>query len=486
MVYRARWSWWSQCLSRCLTVFVMGLAMLLAGSAPAAFAQDGDLDTTFGTGGKVEFDRNNNTQFLHGMALQSDGKIVVVGNLHIGRFNADGTLDVSFGNNGLTSLTSLSGTFTAIAIYPDDSIAIAGRGAGDFVVARFLANGAPDLSFGSNGTGEVTTNLGSAIFEGARAVTIQPDGKIVAAGSTFTPQTQQDFALVRYLPDGSLDASFGTGGIVTTAMTASFDEALDVLLQPDGRIVAVGFTASGYGLARYLPDGSLDTSFGAGGRVRTNLPLIAEQAFAAVLDYDGSILVTGFDGPATNSRFNVVRYTPSGSLASNFGNNGVAGSLIRGGGHDLALQPDGKILVAGPHDNAQNGRDFGLVRFNADGTVDTTFGVNGLATADFGTLNPIEQEDEVESVIMLPDGRVLVGGYSMLGMTDWDWTIARFHAAHPVTLFLNGGAPSTSVMSAASLESSASVIAAEYHHGTLGALAGDRPRVHGRWRLVDE
>lgn len=242
------------------------VALLTAGLLFAAgvLAQSGgQLDPTFGTGGRVTTDFFGNNDSVNAIAIQADGKIVVAGSARRG------------------------GVFT---------------GVDEFALARYNPDGTLDSTFGTGG--RVTTDFfGSG--DDARAIAIQADGRIVAAGGVATGSIR-DFALARYNIDGTLDATFGTGGKVTTDFSDFIDEVRDVVIQADGKILAVGETLArssstsfDFALARYNTDGTLDLTFGTKGRVTTDFMGGSElfgnqdQARAVVLQADGRIVVAG-------------------------------------------------------------------------------------------------------------------------------------------------------------------------------------------------
>jgi uncharacterized delta-60 repeat protein len=237
-----------------------------------------------------------------------------------------------------------------------------------------LAPGDLDPTFGTGGIG--ITPLGS-FDDFASAVALQPDGKIVVAGQSSSGSNNSDFALARYNPDGSLDASFGSGGKITTAI-GSRNAAYAVALQPDGKIIAAGFTYivgdGDIALVRYNPDGSLDTTFGTGGTIRTSIGNSGEDVHGVALQPDGKIVAAGSSLTVNESDrdFTLVRYNPDGSLDINFGNEGKIITNIQGtGSSDIAravvVQPNGKIVVAG-HSSGIGSAAFALVRYNSDGS----------------------------------------------------------------------------------------------------------------------
>jgi uncharacterized delta-60 repeat protein len=335
----------------------------------ARYLPDGSLDWTFGTGGvaTAPFGQYTGAQG-RAVALQADGKIVVAGTASnyfaLGRFDADGSFDTSFGGDGKVELSVGEASYAyAVAVQPDGKIVAAGRGAGwpgEFALARLEPDGSIDSTFGSDGT--VTTAVGP--ISSVRALAIQPDGKIVTAG-------YPDFALARYEPDGSLDATFGSGGIVTTA-AGSEDGAWALALQPDGKIVVASDTnrEHGFGLVRYLTTGALDATFGSGGETRTELECCS-RATGVVLQPDGKIVVAGETTVGAIQVFALARFDEDGILDPTFGKAGVVVSdlstyphIVSGGAAAVALQSDGKIVAGGAITQTGDGNPtFGLARY---------------------------------------------------------------------------------------------------------------------------
>ena len=246
-------------------------------------------------------------------------------------------------------------------------------------------------------------------------VVVQPDGKIVAGGYAKTGRSQ-DFALARYDGDGSPDESFDSDGKVTTDMGGLYDEVLALGAQPDGKLVAVGDGGeSGYEpwMLRYDADGSFDESFGAGGKVALNLPEpsddVAYVADVAVQD-DGKIVVAGTaDG---FDEFALARYDTDGSPDESFGGDGrVTGQFGSQGGsaNAITIQPDGKILLAGEADDVHYS-DAGLARYNADGSPDTTFSGDGSMN-----VSVTGGDDEARGVAVQPNGKVVVATNDYFG-----------------------------------------------------------------------
>ena len=418
------------------TALLLGLCVASARSAP------GDLDSTFGIAGKVTLDLDHIS--ASALAIQTDGKIVVVGrrDFVITRLNPNGSLDLTFGNAGV--VVADFGFFDEafdVAIQPDGKILVVGCAAcNGFALARFHPNGTPDSSFDTDG--KVTTTLGSC--SRAFAVALQRDGKIVAVGHSEVPEhflTQPAFAVVRYNSDGSLDANFGDAGKVITDFGGS-DYANGVAIQEDGKIVVAGSGGNyDFALARYNPDGRLDMRFGTRGKVLTDLGG-GDAASDLVLQADGKIVLAGVGGLYLN--FALTRYNTDGRLDSTFGVDGKVAAPFFPDSYELAnaitIQPNGKLLAAG---FASVGSDpsFAIARYNSDGSLDFSFGMDGLVTTDFG--NPADvgvlcppgrkdcSEDRAEGIAIQADGKIVVVGGGGASMPPSLLAIARYEGGPP-------------------------------------------------------
>ena len=426
-----------------LSFTILGIALLNILAVHAAAQTPGSLDSSFGNGGKVITPIGNAEDIAVAMALQSDGKIVTAGGTTISqtdvdfalaRYNTDGSLDTSFGNGGrvITRIGSFDDAANAVAIQPDGKIVAAGISGSspnyDFALIRYNTNGTLDTSFGVGG--KVITPVGSGNDE-ARAVLIQSDGRIIAVGSTGNyPNT--DFALVRYNTNGSLDTSFGVNGkvITTIGSGSSVDEARAAALQPDGRIVAAGHSYVGtqspeFALARYNTDGSLDTSFGTGGKVVTPIGASGDTANAVAIQSDGKIVVAGYSsvGPI-NLDIALVRYNINGTLDNTFGTSGKVITPIGTSdeiANEVIIQPNGKIVAVGWSESSVPSYDFALVRYNMDGSLDTSFGVGGKVVTPIG-----DSTDFGTAAALQPDGKIVVAGYSWVGPFNFDFALARY------------------------------------------------------------
>ena len=351
---------------------------------PAASSFTGTLDSTFGKGGKVITDAGGGNEQAVGAIVQADGSIVVLGE----------------------SWPGIKPTFT---------------------FTRYDAKGKLDTGFGDDGKLVVSVTGSEYDYSSPRALIQQPDGKFIAVGTTIDFDAGHlVFAALRYNPDGTPDEEFGDGGkalvpIDLTEGNQSEDEAEAVALAPDGKIVLVGPTGRyprSFATVRLNPDGSLDESFGDGGRVVTSFPNDAE-AHAVAVQPDGKVLVGGYGSSdpkagMEGSDYTLVRYNSDGSLDEEFGEDGVVMTDFsddRDYIEALTLLPDGKIVAAGPvyidvtfcATDACASPGFGLAQYNPDGTLDESFGQDGKVGYRQGT-------DLNYDVVRLSDGKLLTAG----------------------------------------------------------------------------
>jgi len=293
-------------------------------------------------------------------------------------------------------------------------------------ISRTQAASAPsaagflDPAFGTGGRALIPITGTNQI---ARDIALQADGKLVIAGYDKWHTSDYDVILARLNPDGSLDASFGAGGVVTTSFSGGSDTAYALALQPDGKIVAAGLTTVGgsstAALMRYNADGSLDTTFGSGGLVTVGLPSASWFLGVAVLD-DGRIVAAGSVDSSPRRAFLLARYTAAGTPDATLGGAGVVTTTISGGdinGWDMALQPDGKIILGGYALLSSANADFILARYNADGSLDTAFGSGGIVTQDLGG------QDYAYGVNVQSSGKIVAGGLS-----SGEAALARYNA----------------------------------------------------------
>jgi len=425
------------------------LSVLIVGSIlfpiPSASAADGDLDTTFDTDGIVTTRTGigHTYQFVRSIALQSDGKIVATGYSEISgngydfaivRYNANGTLDTTFGGGDGIVTTDFGNSDNAalsMALQSDGKIVVAGYSinAGtnfDIAVGRYNADGTPDTSFGTGGL--VMTDFGNS-DNAVVSVVLQSDGKIVAAGYSITGGSQ-DFAVVRYNTDGTLDTSFGGGdGIVTTDFGTSTDYASSIALQSDGKIVVAGNASisghSDFAVVRYNANGTPDTSFSGDGKVTTNINSRDSDAGSMALQSDGKIVVAGGTSSITGPYdFSLVRYNADGTPDRSFGTDGIVITALSVG-YDYAiamtLQNDGKIVATGVS-NISGVSNVALLRYNANGTLDTSFSGDGIVTTQIGNLDSF-----ASAIALQSDGKIVAAGAASISNNyDFEFAVVRY------------------------------------------------------------
>lgn len=330
---------------------------------------------------------------------------------------AAGSVDTSFGGGVQTTPVGFEDYANAVAVQPDGKVVVAGSSssnAGTFVtLVRYGRDGGLDSSFGNGG--KLVTPVG-ANNDTALALAVQADGRIVVAGSTAQPGTGQDFLVLRYLADGSLDPAFGSGGKVITAFGNDADRALAVAIQPDGKIVVGGESQSGasasgvdFALARYLPDGTLDPAFGTGGKVVTPISSHAgkDSIYALalpVVDGEQRILAVGGEG-----NFQAARYRANGQLDAGFGAGGKVTNLFNaniGSARAVVLLPGGQAVLAGSVVN-----DFAAVQLTAQGTLDPAFGTGGRFVHAVSAGN----WDSATALVRQADGKLVLGGWVYTG-----------------------------------------------------------------------
>lgn len=385
------------------------------------YAQPGALDPSFGTGGTVLTPINGTDDRGFAVTQQTDGKLVTAGftnngtNNDIGliRYNPDGSLDAGFGLGGTVTTPIGSGNESAQAVMmqPDGKILVAGfthNGSNmDFAVLRYLQNGNLDTTFGTGGI--TTTDILSGNNQ-AHSIALQTDGKILLAGF-YNDGTDDDFAVVRYDSTGTLDLTFGGTGIVVTDFTGGGDAGRSVAVQPDGKIVVGGWASIGinfdYGIARYNTNGTLDNSFDTDGLNAVAIGPADDQGYSVVIQPDGKIILTGVTNNGLDQDFGLVRFNTNGSLDNTFDTDGIVTTDFFVG-NDLAysadIQTDGKILAAGKVFNG-SGFDFGLARYLTDGSLDNSFDTDGRVFTNFGGANDVGWAVTIQS-----DERAVVVG----------------------------------------------------------------------------
>src|SRR5882724_4408526 len=384
-----------------LLILVLVVLLITGTFANRAYSATGDLDPTFGAGGIVTTDFSDSFDAANAVALQSDGKIVAAG----------------------TTIKDFGSAFTQ-----------------DFAVARYNTDGSLDNGFGAGG--KVTTDFSGEV-DAANAIALQSDGKILVAGFAVTGRTMQfpnqDFALARYNSNGSLDASFGTGGKVTTDFSGLFDMPLAIAIQNDGKIVLAGsdedfsFHAR-FALSRYNSNGSLDITFGSGGKITSVYPVFV-QPLAAAFQSDNKIVVAGSTAGLNDlvGDFLLTRYHSDGSVDTSFGTGGNTTTDFFGRNdqaNSIAIQGDGKIVAGGRANissDAFANYEFALSRYNTEGSLDASFGTGGKLTIGFGG-----NDDECTAIAIQPNGKIVTGGFTnappLIVFGDRHFALARLNS----------------------------------------------------------
>jgi len=417
----------------------------------------GLLDQTFGSLGIADpnFLPLNNSQ-LQALVIQPDGKLVAAGytsngvnnRFIISRYNTNGSLDISFGTAGFTVTDVTPGNNSianALIIQPDGKLVAAGYGGNGvndvFAIVRYTTNGILDTSFGTNGI--TSTDVSPGIQNQIKALVIQPDGKLVAAGFANNGVNQL-FALARYSANGVLDTTtFGTGGITTTDATPVNGSQINALIiQPDGKLVAAGYGSNGvyqlFTLARYSTNGILDTAtFGTAGITVTDVtPPNTSLANALIIQPDGKLVAAGYGGNGVNNFSTLTRYNNNGILDTTFGTAGITVTNVTPLNNNqinaCLIQPDGKLIAAGYGSNGVN-NFFALTRYSANGILDTTFGTAGITTTDVTSPN----NNQINACLIQPDGKIVAAGYGSNGVQLFaltrytnPFTLASFTASY--------------------------------------------------------
>lgn len=417
--------------------------------AVTVFAQP-ELDISFNGTGKVITDIGPGTDSASEVLIQTDQKIVAVGTAKCGdaascfalaRYNTNGSIDDTFGDHG-TVITdfdpnAVTEAAFAAALQPDGKIVAAGfaafinPGPAVFAVMRYNADGSLDKAFGNGG--RVSTSIVQHLHH-IRAVAIAPDGKIVVAGDYFSANQNFQTLIVRYNAEGSLDATFGSGGKVTDSRGFNLGDAnvpWSVAVQSDGRIVTGGSfnqnqtaTAEDITLNRYRADGSIDnTSFAGNGRVLIPSPNVSESIRAIAFQPDGKIVAAGFSG----QNFLLMRFTANGLPDETLDGDGRVTTMIGNGSdaNSIAVTPSGKIVLSGPSSSGT----FGVACYNPDGSLDTSFSGDGMLSFGFtGSFTTAPYSMALDGL-----GRIV-----MAGIASDKFALARLYTVEPAPVIVSG------------------------------------------------
>ncbi len=403
-------------------IFLLSSLLLLSILNYNAYAQAGALDLSFGTNGKVVTSLSNTGHsYAIASVIQSDGKIVVAGHTYMGfnldyaitRYNIDGSLDSSFSTDGLATLDlGDNDEFCySVSLQTDGKIVLTGgtNNMTALAIVRFNANGSIDSTFDNDGI--VIPNISTAYVQGFNAV-IQSDNKIVVATQSFNGPNV-DFAIIRLNTNGTLDSTFDADGKVYIDLVGD-DIAAAIALQTDGKIVVGGMSNSDFVVVRLNTNGSLDNTFDTDGKVRTPITIGDDEVSAMAIQSDGKIVLTGSSNIAGNVH-TLVRYTTNGSLDTSFDTDGILITQNICLSNDMKIQNDGKIIVVGTYPVGVS-MDFVVVRYNANGTLDTTFDADGFVTTDFG----ISKDDMAYATSIQSDGKIIAAGHGYaLSLTNF-------------------------------------------------------------------
>lgn len=446
--------WWALAMLGLLTACggggdSTGVPVATPAAQPLPPPPRGSLDLGFGVGGKVVTDFSSDGDQAYALVVQPDGKIVIAGYADTGsgredfalvRYNGNGELDPSFGSGGrvTASLSPQTDIATALAMQPDGKLVAAGYARAtatqyDFALVRYDESGQRDPGFGNNGHVMTDFNGGS---DTATALAVEIDralqtvNNIVVAGYSADTAGNFDFAVARYHADGGLDTGFA-GGKVTTDFDGDFDSAAAVAIQPDRKIIVAGVASiagqADFALARYDENGDLDPGFGNGGKLTTDIDRSFDVPSALVLQADGKILVAGHAALTGGQGVMVlVRYQQNGDLDPSFGSGGIVTTVV-GGVYDsissLSVLAGGDIVAAGSSFGSVND-DIVILRYGSNGALDTGFGESGSAVFDFN-----DAEEGATAIGVQADGKIVVAGWiaDPTAATQDDIVVIRVH-----------------------------------------------------------
>lgn len=400
--------------------FIAGAAILIiSATSTAAFAQAGSLDPDFATAGIGSYFPGSEHSRSYDIIALADNSMLLCGYSYangqqsagVAHILENGAIDPSFGeSSGYTLLSDGNLTAYTMALAPDQSIYLAGFSNSPFTIflAHLSAAGIRDAAFGTNGIEFTPLATGQGTCSD---MVIQPDGRIVVVGTAYdadAPLNSRSL-FIRYLPNGTLDTDFNNTGILLVDGSPENEGMQGVALMDDGSIVAAGYDQTGSTLHNQLmmlnADGTMDLSFGTGGITEPSLGGTAEGAYDVLVN-QGSIYVVGNTTLGDNTNGYLAKFNADGTLDTSFG---TGGSTISDFGgidflHDLAIQPDGKIVACG---NTGNYETVITVRYGTDGALDATFGDAGMSINDLSS-----GDDELYGIAVQPDGKIVAAGFT--------------------------------------------------------------------------
>jgi uncharacterized delta-60 repeat protein len=460
---------------------LIALAIFSLHITNSVFAAAGDLDLSFSSDGFALNQLGDGDDRVAAMAVQSDGKIVVAGTSGVNansqfvlaRYTLNGSLDTTFGASGKMQTRNIAHLVAkSVVIQADGKILVGGStfntsGPDFFVIARYKTSGFLDTTFGNGGI--VTTPIGNVDCKGG-SIAVLASGNLVLAGS-FGTASNQDIVVVQYKPDGTIAGDFGNNGFVFTNIGLVDESVASIAIQSNGRIVVASSSDSGshfFAVVRYLANGNLDTSFGSGGIVITVFGVGDVYASDVKIQTNGDILVAGssriFVSPGFTNDIVVVKYQTNGSLDTSFGNNGIVTEtafnvgFIRSMDVALSIQTDGRIVAASTTTRSVGLiRDFLIIRFNGNGSLDTDFDSDGKVTTSFSTDSAAVIATAIQS-----DGNIVAAG-----IASDNFAVARYKPSGSLdTTFNNDGIVTTNNFSsnvqleATALQSDGKIVAA--------------------------
>ena len=390
-------------------------------TAVLRYTADGILDTTFGNNG-IFF--SSVMRVAKDISILNDDKILVggisnvpnLGRTQVLKLDANGSLDTTFGTNGITSSTYSGGSDTdKMVIQSDGKIVVSGNNLfnqSKWLVHRFNTDGSPDLTFGTNGIREISVS--GSMYPGGLG--LQPDGKIVMSGFKSGPGFDTQLMLARLNADGSNDTTFGGGGYTLRDLSPDYDRSNNLVIQSDGKIVVAGqYAGTQAMLASFDSAGAVDTGFGTNGL----LPLPPAFATSALAVQGANLIVTGSD----YTDIFLARISSTGAILLYRNETFVVGKNDQA--RDVAIQPDGKIVAAGVSENAGGAGVISVARLLSDGSLDAAFGIGGRVTLSDGT-----RYSEAYAVDIQPDGKILVAGRGSQSssFTYYSLFVARLNA----------------------------------------------------------
>ncbi len=439
------------------TQTLLSLFLLISPTA-LLHAQSGSLDPSFNGNGYV-IQPVNNLDVTQKILVQDDQKVLMVGmsfdasyvaQAYVFRYLPDGTPDLSFGTDGMfTHAQDFEADLYSAVIDADGRILLVGSTT-DYqsyrlLLIRLLPDGTLDTAFGDGGV--VVQNVGEVTSFGedmGQDVVLDADGNILVSGSSYNADYVRRPVVVKFLPDGALDTSFGVEGVASIPVMEVGSSSFDgMAVQPDGKIVAAGYfgmTELWYVLllARFNADGTLDTSFGDEGVVKYNHGNVDDEASDLKLGPDGSIVVAGMTVTQTYDYSALLaKFTPDGVLDTNFGTAGAVEENLANFDYacNLALMPDGKIVMAGTSGEGPPGSfDQAIWKYLPDGLRDASFGDNGLSHVVIPGHSTM-----IYGMAVQADGKVLIGGQARTPSVENHFYVARF--SNDLTTGISTSAP---------------------------------------------